>query len=196
MARTKAADYDEKRNLIMEKAASIFARDGFAAASLSSLAENCGVSKSLIYHYYTSKEAILYDVMRAHIDELLTAIDDEVPTDAAAAAKRFYAFTRELLRLYTGAAGKQKVLLYELNNLPAEQHRDIVAKQHRLIAFVESLIAAISSKAGEDRARLAAKTMLYFGMLNWTHTWFRPDGGVSREEVADMATGLILGSLK
>jgi hypothetical protein len=36
--------------------------------------------------------------------------------------------------------------------------------------------------------------MLYFGMLNWTHTWMRDGGPVSRDEVADMATELLLGS--
>jgi AcrR family transcriptional regulator len=194
VARTKAADYDEKRNLIMEKAAHAFARDSFAAASLSSLAEACGVSKSLIYHYYRSKEAILYDVMSGHIDELMSAIEGETPADAAGAARRLRAFTRELLRLYAGAADKQKVLLYELGALPEAQHREIVDKQRRLIDFVETLLRAAAPALSQDHAHLRAKTMLYFGMLNWTHTWMRDGGPVSRDEVADMATELLLGS--
>lgn len=196
MARPKAADYDDKRNLIMEKAAFVFARDGFAAASLASLAAVCGVSKSLIYHYYRSKEAILYDVMNAHMDELLSVIEANPPAGPADAARRLQRFTRDLLRHYTGAADKQKVLLYELSNLPTKRRREIVEKQHRLIAYVSELLTAASPKAVEDRARLAAKTMLYFGMLNWTHTWLRSDGGVSRDEVADMATDLVLRSMQ
>lgn len=196
MARPRAADYDDKRNLIMEKAALLFARDGFAATSLSGLAEACGVSKSLIYHYYPSKEAILYDVMRGHMDDLLSAIDTEIPAARSDAASRFRSFTCELLRRYTGAADKQKVLLYELGNLPAAQHEDIVEKQRRLIDCVVSLLAAAAPpEAAKDRPRLRAKAMLYFGMLNWTHTWFRPDGPVSRDAVADLATELVLGSL-
>jgi len=194
VARPRAADYDDKRNLIMEKAALLFARDGFAATSLSGLAEACGVSKSLIYHYYPSKEAILYDVMRGHMDDLLSAIDAEIPVARSDAASRFRSFTRELLRRYTGAADKQKVLLYELGNLPAAQHEDIVEKQRRLIDFVVSLLAA-APEAAKNRPRLRAKAMLYFGMLNWTHTWFRPDGPVSRDAVADLAAELVLGSL-
>lgn len=194
MARTKAADYDEKRNLIMEKAAHAFARDGFAAASLSSLAEACGVSKSLIYHYYRSKESILYDVMNGHIDELLSAIDGETSAAAASASQRLRAFTRELLRLYAGAADKQKVLLYELGALPEAQRREIVEKQRKLIDFVEALLHAAASAAAQDHAHLRARTMLYFGMLNWTHTWLRDGGPVSRDEVADMASELALSS--
>ena len=38
-------------------------------------------------------------------------------------------------------------------------------------------------------------TMLFFGMINWTHTWFRPEGRVSAESLADMAVELMLGGL-
>ena len=71
MARTQAADYDAKREAITEAAAKLFAEKGFAGASVSDLADRCAVSKSLIYHYYASKEAILFDVMNEHIDDLL-----------------------------------------------------------------------------------------------------------------------------
>lgn len=195
MARTKAADYDEKRNLIMEKAAQLFAREGFAGASLSSLAEACEVSKSLIYHYYPSKEAILYDLMAGHMEELL-AVADEIRESGAGGEEGFRAFTRLLLTRYTGAAYKQKVLLYELNSLPEAQRDEIVQKQRSLIEYVESLLAGAAPEAAKNKPRLRAEVMLYFGMLNWTHTWFRPKGPVSRDEVADMAANATLRALK
>ena len=34
--------------------------------------------------------------------------------------------------------------------------------------------------------------MLFFGMLNWTHTWLKPSGAVSRDDVADMAAEMAL----
>lgn len=195
MARTKAADYDEKRNLIMEKAAQLFAREGFAGASLSSLAEACEVSKSLIYHYYPSKEAILYDLMAGHMEELL-AVADEIRESGASGEAGFRAFTRLLLTRYTGAAYKQKVLLYELNSLPEAQRDEIVQKQRSLIEYVEALLAGAAPEAAKNKPRLRAEVMLYFGMLNWTHTWFRPKGPVSRDEVADMAANATLRALK
>lgn len=194
MARTKAADYDDKRNLIMDQAAALFARDGFAGASLSNLADACQVSKSLIYHYYPSKEAILYDVMSGHMEELLGVVE-QARAKGLQGADGFSVFTRDLLSHYTGAADKQKVLLYELNSLPEPQREEIVAKQRELIDFVEGLLKQASPRAAKDKAQLRAKVMLFFGMLNWTHTWFRPKGPVSRDDVADMAAEIILGSL-
>jgi len=63
MARTQAADFEQRREKIVERAAQLFAERGFLGASIADLAKACKTSKSLIYHYYSSKEEILFDVM-------------------------------------------------------------------------------------------------------------------------------------
>jgi AcrR family transcriptional regulator len=190
MARKQAVDYEEKREAIVDAAARLFAERGFDGASLADLAGACETSKSLIYHYYASKEAILYDVMRGHMDDLLGAIDER-PSSKDNPTEALKRFTRELLRRYAGAAARQKVLLYDIDRLSKAEREDIVGKERRLIAHAEALIAR---RAAEpiDRARLRAATMLYFGMLNWTHNWFRPSGALSRDDLADMAATTIL----
>ncbi len=182
MARKQAADYEEKRDAIVDEAARLFATKGFSGASLADLADACAMSKSLFYHYYPSKEAILYAVMKGHMDDLLTAIDGELTGNPVYDLR---AFARKLLRLYAGAADRQKVLLYELSHLPAAERRDIVAKERRLVAHVEEIMK--KARPREEKAILRAQGMLFFGMLNWTHTWLKPGGPVTRDEVADMA---------
>jgi len=187
MARKQAADYEEKRDAIVDEAARLFAEKGFAGASLADLAYACDMSKSLFYHYYPSKESILYAVMTGHMDDLLTAIED---AELGGEKDDLRSFARRLLRLYAGAAAKQKVLLYELSNLPKAERDEIVAKERRLIAYVENLIAKARPKT--PRARLKAQTMLFFGMVNWTHTWLKPGGAVSRDDVADLAAAMAI----
>lgn len=189
MARTQAEDYGEKRAAIVDEAAKLFAARGFDGASLAGLAEACGMSKSLFYHYYPSKEQILFAVMDEHMEALLTAVKDQPHSDPARALRDF---ARRLLRLYAGAADRQKVLLYELARLPAAERRLIVAKERKLVAFVEDIIARAEPRS--DKAALRAKAMLFFGMLNWTHTWLKPGGGMTRDEVADLAAKTILAS--
>lgn len=192
MARTQAQDYDEKRDAIRASAASMFAEKGFAAASTADIARACGVSKSLIYHYYHSKEDILFDLMASHVGELLEQARAPGPRDPDAA---FRALTQRLLAAYVGAAAKQKVLLDELKSLPPNRRRDIVEAQRAIIREVETALVRARPRAGDSRGMLRARTMLYFGMINWTRTWFDSRGAVSREALADMASDLILGSL-
>ena len=187
MARRQAEDYEEKRDAIVEEAARLFAAKGFAGASLADLAGACGMSKSLFYHYYDSKEAILHAVMNEHMDDLLTALDIE---ESGHPLYDLRMFARRLLGLYAGAADRQKVLLYELSSLPKAERAEIVGKQRRLIAHVENIIRR--ARGRQERGFLRAQAMLFFGMLNWTHTWLKAGGSINKTEVADMAARMTL----
>ena len=194
MARTQAADYDQKRDTITEQATQLFARKGFAETSIADLAAQCRVSKSLIYHYYHSKEDILFDVMVGHMDELVGVVDAVVGRSDPP-EETFRNLSRELLRRYIGAADRQKVLLYELDSLPAPQRSEIVSKQRHVIEKVEALLIACAPGVARAPHRLRAQTMLYFGMINWTHTWYNNSGKVSRNQLADMAADAALSLL-
>ncbi|MDP7151015.1 MAG: helix-turn-helix domain-containing protein, partial [Paracoccaceae bacterium] len=74
MARTIAKDHDEKRALIRKAAAKVFAEQGFDRASMSLLAKEAGISKANIYHYYGSKDALLFDLLDTKLAALLRRI--------------------------------------------------------------------------------------------------------------------------
>lgn len=194
MARTQAADYDERRHAIVETAARLFARDGFLGASVADVADACELSKSALYHYYASKEDILYDVMHSHIvglDDAARAIV-EGPGDAEA---KLRALAREFMRLYVGAANRQKVLLNDLMRLPKPRREAIVSMQRALIDTVAGLLCEIEPRLRMREAERRPAAMLLFGMINWTHVWFDPNGAVSAEQFADMAVDMALGGL-
>ena len=185
MARTQAADYDQRREAIVDRAAALFARSGFRGAAVADLASACETSKSLIYHYFPSKEDILYEVMSSHIDALVN--DAEEATGGGGDARtRLARLIPAFMRDYVGAADRQKVLLNELDSLPGDRRDLIIAKQRRLIAAVQELLVELDPELGADTGRARVETMLIFGMINWTHTWFNPDGPVTADALADM----------
>jgi len=141
------------------------------------LAKACGASKSLIYHYFPSKDDILYAVMVEHLDALTEAAESACASGSADA--RLRALTVAFMRLYASAQNHHKVLINELNNLPAERRAEVVAKQRRIIAAAEEVIAELAPGGG---ARV--NTMLFFGMINWTHTWYDPAGPFMPEALA------------
>ncbi|HEY0625592.1 MAG TPA: TetR/AcrR family transcriptional regulator [Allosphingosinicella sp.] len=190
MARPQSPDYDKRRDAIVAAAAHLYSRRGFQGASVSDLASACGTSKSLIYHYFPSKDDILYEVMAAHLDALVDAADDAM--QAGNAEDRLRALTHAFMRLYVGAQDSHKVLLNELDNLPADRRAEVVAKQRRIISVVETLVREIRPDTNPITLPL---TMLFFGMINWTHTWFKAKGPVGEEELADLAVDLMLNGL-
>ncbi|HET9428222.1 MAG TPA: TetR/AcrR family transcriptional regulator [Allosphingosinicella sp.] len=190
MARPQSPDYDKRRDAILAAAARLYGKRGFQGTSVADLAKACRTSKSLIYHYFPSKDDTLHAVMAAHLDALVDAADEAMQTGSA--EERLRALTLSFMRLYVGARDSHKVLLNELENLPDRQRVEVVAKQRRIIAVVETLIRDIRPDLNPITLPL---TMLFFGMINWTHTWLRPEGRMSAEKLADMAVDLMLHGL-
>lgn len=194
MARTQAADYDERRLEIVEAAATLFAGRGFRGASIADVAARCKVSKALIYHYYASKEDILYDVMISHVRALEAAMGAVIAAPAPAREK-LRRLARTFMALYVGAADRHKVLLNDLEHLPKGRRNEIVGVQRGLIEAVKRLLIEIEPRLRRSR-RVVPAAMLFFGMINWTHTWFDPNGAVGAEELADMVVDIALGGLE
>ncbi|MCG9917522.1 MAG: TetR/AcrR family transcriptional regulator [Phenylobacterium sp.] len=190
MARTQAPEYEERREAIVQHAADLFATAGFSETSLADLAKACGYSKSLVYYYYPSKEEILFAVMSSHVDVLLE--DVRIIAEAGhSPPKALAALVHTFMAHYVGAASRQKVLLNELGSLPDDKREIIVGKQRRIIQAVQDLVAAVDPTLAKDPPRSRLKTMLLFGMINWTHTWFNPAGPLSPDDVAEMVNELI-----
>ncbi|MEX3009087.1 TetR/AcrR family transcriptional regulator [Hoeflea sp. TYP-13] len=189
MARTKAVDYEEKREAILQSAAKLFADVGYDRSSMSQLAEVCGVSKALLYHYYSGKDSLLYDVIGAHLKDLCQTVEAADRPDAPA-EERLHLLISALLEAYREADHEHKVQINEMKHLPADQQEALKDLERRLVAcFAKAVLGVNPHLAGR---LLKPVTMSLFGMLNWHYMWFRPSGEISREEYARIASRLII----
>jgi AcrR family transcriptional regulator len=195
MARTQAADYDDRKDAIVEAAATLFATRGFNGASVADIAQRGRISKSLVYHYYQSKEDILYDVMISHVRALDVAAREAIAGDARP-ERKLRELAHRFMALYVGAAARHKVLLNDLDHLPKPRRAEIVAVQRSLIEVVRKLLIEIEPALKKKSGASFAAAMLFFGTINWTHTWFDPKGPVSAGALAEMAVDLTLGGVR
>jgi AcrR family transcriptional regulator len=195
MARTQAADYDDRKEAIVEAAATLFATRGFTGASVADIAQRGRISKSLVYHYYHSKEDILYDVMISHVRALDVAAREAIARDARP-ERKLRELAHRFMALYVGAAARHKVLLNDLDHLPKPRRAEIVAVQRSLIEVVRKLLIEIEPALKKKSGASFAAAMLFFGTINWTHTWFDPKGPVSAGALAEMAVDLTLGGVR
>lgn len=194
MARTRAEDYDDKRGAILSAAARIFAEGGYDRTSMAALAASCGVSKALLYHYYRSKEALLYDIIEQHLTELVAALE-AVDAPLARPEARLGALIEALLDAYAGADAEHRVQIMALATLPDEEQDALKALERRLVAIVAETVEALAPETAEDRRWLKPAVMSLFGMLNWAYMWFREDGPLSRRDYARMVLRLFVDGL-
>jgi AcrR family transcriptional regulator len=194
MARTRAGDYDVKRQRLLDEAAALFAEHGFDGTSISALSERCGASKAWIYHYYDSKEAVLFDLLDRHLRDVLATVSaaDDPGADPRA---RLEKLVLALLHVYRESDAKHAVQLNDLGRLPADQQALIKESERAVVdVFARALVAFEPALAARPEL-VKPMTLSLLGMLNWHHRWWRPDGPVGLEEYAGRVVALAAGGL-
>jgi AcrR family transcriptional regulator len=178
----------------LKQAAIYFADHGYDRASVNGVASACGISKSLIYHYYDSKEQLLFDILHSHLTALYEGLIALQP--AADPEVQLRQLVRKLLQMYRGADAEHRLQLQSTTALPKAQ-RHILADIQRSIVneFSQAICAAAPEYLGQDSDHLRPLTMSLFGMVNWFYLWHQPGRGMSRESYADLATEILLGGL-
>ncbi len=194
MARTRSAEYEDKQQSILEGAAHLFAKNGFAQTSIETLAKSLNASKAWIYHYYDSKEAVLYAMLKDHVERLLQTARGAVDPEASAEV-RLRALVKAMLELYVDATNKHVVLMNELSNLTEEAQAELKSLQNELVDMFQTLIVELRPELAERRPLQRPLTMSLMGTMNWTYTWFKPDGPLTAGQFATLASDLFLGGL-
>ena len=193
MARPKSATHDFKRDEILDIAALCFAQSSYPAASMNTIAAAGGTSKARLYHYYDSKEAILFDLLDRYTQRLLALIGE---TEAAAQRANLddraalHELVRRFLQEYENSATRHVALLSNVQFLGDAQRELILARQRDVVsAFTRFLKRAYPERL--SAANQTAITMMLFGMINWTFTWLRPGGKLSYVAFADEVIQLL-----
>ena len=195
MARTRAKDYDDKRDAMLHQAAVVFSRDGYDRASMAQLAAECGVSKALLYHYYASKEALLFAIVESHLSDLVDAVN-QADDERLAPAERLEALVAALLDAYRDADAEHRVQIEGLRLLPEAEQEELKALERKLVRTFAGAIRDVDPDAFEGTVLLKPVTMSLFGMLNWFYMWHREDGPLDRQAYARLATALLVGGVR
>jgi len=197
MARPKSQHHDLKRDEILDIAAQCFASQSYPAASMNDIAAAGGTSKARLYHYYGSKDAILFDLLDRYTQRLLAIIGQAEATaqrrnldDRAA----LHELIRSFLEEYETSATRHVALLNDTKFLGDEQRELILNRQRDVVSAVTRFLR----RAYPHRlnpVNQTAVTMMLFGMINWTFTWLRPGGAMSYAAFAEEVIAMLEGGL-
>ena len=197
MARTQAADYESQRLKILDSAAEAFAASGYASCSMADVARMGGASKARLYHYYESKEAILYDLLDRHTQGLMDIairVRERAARERLAPRAELELLIAGFLDAYRTARTRHVALLNDVKFLGDAQRASIVARERAVVgAFADALARAFPARVTAANQR--ALTMMLMGAMNWTFTWLKPDGPLSYADYAAEVTRVMLGGL-
>jgi AcrR family transcriptional regulator len=189
----RAAQRALKRDAVLRTAAQLFNEKGYAASTLDEVAERLGVSKPTVYYYAESKDAILFECVKAGLEMLQQAIR-EVDAAGGTAFEKLHAAMRAYVAIVTQDFGRLVIRVGE-DPLPEANRRKLRRMKSALdLEFRELIRQGIAEGTMADcDPKLAAFTLA--GALSWIGRWYDPAGALSPEQIAEQCIGVLVRGL-
>ncbi|WLH11119.1 TetR/AcrR family transcriptional regulator [Pseudomonas hefeiensis] len=184
-------DPDSARGKLLQTAAHLFRNKGFERTTVRDLASAVGIQSGSIFHHFKSKDEILRAVMEETI-RYNTALMRAALTEADSVRERVLALIRcELQSIMGGSGEAMAVLVYEWRSLSEQGQRQVLALRDIYEALWLEVLGQ-AKDAGYIRGDVFITRRFLTGALSWTTTWFRAEGSLSLDELAEQALILVL----
>ncbi len=180
----------DKRDAVLRTAARLFNAQGFHATALDQVAEALQVTKPTLYRYVSSKDEILFECVRAGLQMMREGVAASRAAGGSA-LDQLVAGMRTYARIVTADFGMSVIRIGE-DPLPAPGRAQLRALKREIdLEFRRLIEQGIAEGALRPcDARLAAFTLA--GALSWIGRWYRADGGMAPEQIADTCVDLLL----
>jgi AcrR family transcriptional regulator len=180
MARTTGSHSDITGPRVRAAALRLFAQGGYAAVSMRAIAAEVGVQAGALYNYTPDKQSLLFDLMRSHMEDLLSHVAQQDARSPKAQLQEFVAFH---IRFHADRPDAVFIAYMELRNLSAQNFATIEALRRQYEDTLEAIL-----KAGVASGDFIVKdtkivTLAIIAMLTGVNTWFRAAGRLSLDEV-------------
>ncbi|MCW2850162.1 MAG: transcriptional regulator, TetR family [Marmoricola sp.] len=174
---------EQRRDQVVAAAAELFDSAGYTGVTMGDIAQQVGVAKPTLYHYFDSKDDILLAIHEEFID-LLIGRHDERRLGGLPPEKLLQEAMGDILELMETHRGHVRVFFEHHRELPAEARVAIRTKRDHYERTIQALFeeAADSGAFVAQDSRLSALAM--FGMCNWAYQWYRPGGTLTPRQVA------------
>ena len=181
----------DMKQTIKEAATELFYRKGYYATSISEIAKACGIQKASIYYHYDSKEALLYAIMAATMDDLVTYLASRIDHLTAVEAK-VRAAVRAHVVFHLNRQKENFVASTELRGLSPEHYTDIVDKRDAYERIFQDLLARGRDEGVFDEGDVKILSYAILTLCTSGAFWFQPGGRLSAEEIAGIYERFIL----
>ena len=183
-----------RKEQIEKTATALFKTKGFSATSMRDLANELGIEAASIYSHIKSKEEILQRVCFRMAQEFFEAIDAAEAVDGSATERLQHAIAAHV-RVLTKNTEASAVFLHEWRHLSEPFHGEFLALRDKYEARFRRIIRTgiDSGEFSVPDEKFAALTIL--SGLNWIHTWYKPEGKMKPEEIADNLSAMLLNGL-
>lgn len=185
---------DRRKQQVLATASKVFADQGYSA-TIDQIAAAMGVTKGHIYHYFSSKQEILFQIfsqgMNSFLEQVEAANKPGLPVD-----ERLQAVLRAHIEAICDNKAVMTVFMDLRRELLPEHWQDILISRDRYEQIIQNLI-----REGIDRGyfvpndeKILSYTIL--GSINWVYVWFQQNGQSDKAKISRLMSDYLLTGLK
>ncbi|WP_243793915.1 TetR/AcrR family transcriptional regulator [Saccharopolyspora gloriosae] len=181
---------------LLAAATRLFAEHGFETTSVQQIVDAAGVTKGAMYHYFGSKDDLLYEIY-ARLLRVQTARMERDADGDAPVAERLHAVASDVVATTAANLDDTVIFFRSMHLLHPDKRTEVRAQRRRYHERVRSLIEE-GQTAGVFRTDKSAELVVdfFFGSVHHLGTWFRRDGELSGEQIGEHFADLLLTSLR
>jgi len=195
--RNELAPSSPRAGNLLARAGALMAERGYHHTSMRDVARVAEYSLAGLYHYFESKEELLFRIQESVFASLL-AEQSASAGRCETPEEKLEVLVRNHLAFFAEHVHELKLCTFELESLSGAAYRrieDLRRRYYQLFADAVSGLLARGRKA-PSKAEVRHVTLLVFGMLNWLFMWFDPHKDAPVEQLGDEIVGLVLHGLK
>jgi AcrR family transcriptional regulator len=166
------AAHDEKRLEIINCCAELFDRVGFHGTSMQVLADEMGMGKPTLYHYFASKNDILYEMHQVHIDALFRGLEPERDLSELDPAKLLEEACASSLKQIAEHPGYVRAFMDHYAELEGRQRSEMRKQRERYLTRITQIISAGIARGQFKAIDPELATLAFLGMCNWAYKWY------------------------
>jgi len=186
--------FEANRARVIKVAADLFARNGYHGTGIAELGQAAGLGRGALYHYISSKEAVLYAISKEQVDRM-NAYAEALLDKELEAEDLLRQMARGLLGNITEHRSEWAVFFRDYTALTGERRDHVIAARERYESYWrQALDNGVRAGVLRPTPRLLVKGIL--GMLNYTYLWLEPDGELTPDEVADMFLDALIDGIR
>jgi len=169
--KTTTAAHDDKRLQIIERCAELFDSGSYHRATMQMLANEVGLGKPTLYHYFRSKTEILYAIHQMHIAALIDGLDSEQRRGSSPEDLLVHA-ARDILEEIAKHPGYVRAFFEHYGELEAAKRAEIRARRMEYFAkFCDIIKTGIASGAFR-KCDVEITAYGFLGMCSWAYQWY------------------------
>ena len=187
--------YEQRLSHILEAATHTIARAGYEKASMRAVAKATGVSLAGLYHYFDSKEKMLFLIQFRTFSSLLNNLKEKL-VDVTEPVEQLRVLIRAHVAYFAANMAALKVCSHELDSLNGSSYEETKLIRRDYYELSRAIIDRVmAEQAPDSQLDHHVATMSLFGTLNWLYRWYDPKRGPSAAAVASQITNQFLHGL-